>query len=84
MRHKIKFTITIETNDMNHETYMELQQPLYEKIVETEMQSMSFEEINEILKLDERKYYATGIEFPDVVRDENCYEVNETIIQIKA
>lgn len=84
MRHKINFTISIETNDLDHETYMELQQPLYERIVDTEMQSMSFEEINEILKLDERKYYITGIEFPDRRGDENGYEINETKIEIKA
>lgn len=84
MRHKINFTISIETNDLDHETYMDLQGPLYKKIVDNEIIPMSFEEIDEILQLKERKYYITGIEFSDMTADENSFEIKKTNIDIKA
>lgn len=84
MRHKINFTISIETNDLDYETYMELQQPLYKKIVDNEMIPMSFNEINKILELKKKKFYVTGIGFPDMTADENSFEIKNTNIEIKA
>lgn len=84
MRHKINFTISIETNVLDQETYMDLQQPLYEKIVDNEIIPMTFDEIDEILELKNKKFYVTGIEFPDMTADENSFEIKNTNIEIKA
>lgn len=84
MKHKIKFTISIETNAVDFEKYMEMQNPFYENIIDTTKQPMSFEEINEILQLDKRKYHPTGIEFPEMTGDDNDFEIKETKIEIKA
>lgn len=86
MRHKINFTISIETNDLDHKTYMELQQPLYEKIVGNEIIPMSFEEINEILELKKRKFYVIGIEFPfrNITANDDNFKIKNTNIEIKA
>lgn len=82
MIHKIKFTIELETNILSQKDYLELQKPFMSKIIESEIQQMSFEELNNILKLDERKYQATGIEFPEMRKD-NDSTIGETSINIK-
>lgn len=84
MIHKFKFTISIEANNLSQEQYMELLQPLYDKIIEKEIIPMSFDEIDDILKLKERKFYATSVEFPNMIQDENDFEPKETNIEIKA
>ena len=84
MMKKIKFTICLETNILDDEDYMKLQEPFYSRIIDTEIPPMSFEEINWILQLDKLKFHPVGIEFSDMKFSDDEFEIGETKIKIKA
>lgn len=78
--HEIEFTIKIKINPLPFDEYMELQQPFYDKILNKDMPSITFEEINKWLKLDKKKYYPTSIEFSKMNREEE--RISTTKIEI--
>jgi len=84
MIHRIEFTISIESNLLYQKEYLKLQEQFYSKIVDEEMPVMTFEEINKILELDKKKFYATSIQFPEMTCDENDFTPKITKIEIKA
>jgi hypothetical protein len=84
MIHKIEFTISMETHYLHQEEYMKLQEQFYSKIADEKMPVMTFEEINKILELDKKKFYATSIEFPEMTHNEDDFTPRITKIGIKA
>lgn len=80
---KIKFTIEIETTPQYYEKVMKLQEPFYSRIIDSELKPMGFDEINQLLQLDKRKFYTASIQFPLMESIED-FEIHETNIKIKA
>ena len=80
---KIKFSIDIETNVISNEDFIKLQDPFYSRIIDADIEPMSFEELNAILQLDKRKFYTTSIQFPTIGLNDDS-EIGVTNIEIKA
>lgn len=69
MIHKIEFTINIETNNLNNKDYLELQEPFLSKIINNNMEPILFKELIQLLKLDEKKYFTSSIEYDEMNYD---------------
>ena len=66
MSHKLKITIEIEDDYFDNEGGTETVKKLCDGLVQATPHKFSFEELNKMLFLGARTYYATSVDFSDL------------------
>ena len=80
----INFTIDFELHHLSDERYKELIYLFQKKIIEYKPDALTFDEIKEIIPLDEVKYVTTSIEHPRMEHiPKGEVRTRETKIEIK-
>jgi len=86
--HTIEFTIGIELMGLTDGAYCEVLNKFEEQIQKygdlSNNYKLSFEELNELFSLTDRKYIVKSIEYPDMVRtkDDDDFHADTTTIEI--
>jgi hypothetical protein len=66
MSHKLKITIEIEDDYFDNEGGIGVVKKLCDGLVQATPRKFSFEELNKMLFLEGRTYYATSVDFADL------------------
>ena len=83
MIHKITVSIELDLINLSQEKYLEIQSKLIKNIIDTNAPRLSFDELDKILHIKERKYVSKSIEFPKMNRlDDNDFTIKETFFEI--
>jgi hypothetical protein len=77
----IEFSIDVELRNLSFKDYMKIKSVFEKEIIATEPQTLDFEKIVDILRLDKRKYYSRSIEYPQLDRNDE-FEPKVTKIEI--
>lgn len=83
MIHNIKVTIEVDLINLSQEKYLEVQGKLIKNIIDTDAPKLSFDELNEILFIKDRKYVSKSITYPEMNRlDDNEFTIKTTSFEI--
>jgi predicted metal-binding transcription factor (methanogenesis marker protein 9) len=83
MIHNLKVTIEVDLINLSQEEYLKVQAKLMKNIINTNAYKLSFDELDEILYIKERKYLTKSIEFPELdSSDDNEFTIKTTHIEI--
>jgi predicted metal-binding transcription factor (methanogenesis marker protein 9) len=83
MIHKITVSIELDLINLSQEKYLEIQAKLMKNIIDTDAKKLSFNELDKILHIKERKYVSKSIQYPEMNRlDDNDFTIKETFFEI--
>lgn len=83
MIHKITVSIELDLINLSQERYLEIQAKLMRNIIDTDAERLSFDELDKILHIKERKYVSKSIQYPEMNRlDDNDFTIKETFFEI--
>jgi hypothetical protein len=79
MSHKLKITIELEDDYAYTDGGTETVKKLCDGLIQARPRKFSFEELNKMLFLEGRTYYATSVDFSDLCHDQEKLETKIVI-----
>jgi hypothetical protein len=83
MIHKITVSIEVDLIGLSQEKYLEVQAKLMKNIIDIDADKLSFDELDKILHIKERKYVSKSIQYPEMNRlDDDEFTIKTTFFKV--
>jgi hypothetical protein len=83
MMHNIKVSIEVDLINLSQDKYLDIQGKLIKNIIDNDAEKLSFDELDKILHIKNRKYVSKSITYPEMNKpDDNDFTIKTTFFEI--